>query len=140
MDTCPRVCSTVSVSNRWSQLVVCHSSRLASDLAHCSIAGQVVPGQSIYLKGGQEAMLVETVDGSSAVVVKGVGGEAMVLQETAKGKRTKISFSAIKGDIEGVAALAAGTKTPEEAHNGSMLTREVSDIGTREKTQREVCL
>lgn len=50
---------------------------------------------------------METVEGSNALVVVGTGGKASVVEETSKGKLTKLPLSVLK-EFEAVAALAAG--------------------------------
>lgn len=84
---------------------------------------QVVPGQSVYLRSGREALLVETVEDSNALVVVGTGGKANVVEETTKGKLTKLPLSLLK-DFEAVAALAAG-KGPPGAVSGVELVKQV---------------
>lgn len=84
----------------------------------------MVPGQSIFLQNGQEGVLEEMVDGSNAVLIVGAAGKAMVVQERAKGKRTKLRLSALK-NVEGVAALATGQQRQKET-NGAELMRQVT--------------
>lgn len=74
---------------------------------------KVVPGQSVFLQSGQAGVLVETVNGTNAVVVLSSTGKAIVVQETKSGGRTRLPLSALK-NIDQVATLAAGEK-----HQGS---------------------
>lgn len=82
-------------------------------------------GQSVFLQSGREALLVETVDDSTALVVVGAGGKAHVVEETTKGNLTKLPLSVLK-DLEAVAALAAG-EGPPIAINGTELMKQVSE-------------
>ena len=82
-----------------------------------------MPGQSVCLRSGREALLVETVDDSNALVVVGTGGKANVVEETSKGKLTKLPLSVLK-DFEAVAALAAG-EGPPGADSGEELVKQV---------------
>eukprot|EP00752_Nemacystus_decipiens_P007665 g6853.t1 len=84
---------------------------------------EVVPGQSVFLRSGREALLVETVENSNAMVVVGTGGKANVVEETAKGQLTKLPLSVLK-DFEAVAALAAG-EGPPGAVSGAELVKQV---------------
>lgn len=84
---------------------------------------KVVPGQSIIMQSGREALLVETVDGSNALVVVGAGGEASVVEEKTKGKLTKMPLAVLK-DLEAVAAVGAG-QGPLGAVSGSELMKQV---------------
>lgn len=68
-------------------------------------------------------MLAETVDGSNALVVVGTGGEASVMEETTKGKLTKLPLGVLK-DLEAIAAVAAG-QGPPGAVSGSDLMKQV---------------
>lgn len=86
---------------------------------------QVVPGQSVFLRSGREALLVETIENSNALVVVGTGGKANVVEETTKGKLTKLPLSVLK-DFEAVAALAAG-EGPPAAISGVELVKQVDD-------------
>ena len=86
----------------------------------------MVPGQSIIMQSGREALLVETVDGSNALVVIGTGGKASVVEETTKGKLTKLPLAALK-DLDSISALAAGEGSPG-AVSGSELMKQVASI------------
>ncbi|CAM9191404.1 unnamed protein product, partial [Ectocarpus sp. 13 AM-2016] len=83
----------------------------------------VVPGQTVFLQSGQEALLVETTDNSNALLVVSKSGKANVVEETGKGKLSKLPLSVLK-DLDAVAALAAG-KGPPGAINGAELIRQV---------------
>lgn len=82
-----------------------------------------MPGQSVFLQSGREALLVETTDGSNALMIVGPGGKASVVEETSKGKLTKLPLSALK-NLEAVAALAAG-EGPPGALSGAELMKQV---------------
>ncbi|CAM9127974.1 unnamed protein product, partial [Hapterophycus canaliculatus] len=84
---------------------------------------EVVPGQSVFLQSGREALLVEKIDDSNALVIVGPGGKASVVEETSKGKLTKLPLSALK-NLEAVTALAAG-EGPQGAVNGAELMKQV---------------
>lgn len=86
----------------------------------------MVPGQSVFLRSGREALLVETIENSNALVVVGTGGKANVVEETTKGKLTKLPLSVLK-DFEAVAALAAG-EAPPGAVSGAELVKQVGGI------------
>lgn len=83
----------------------------------------MAPGQSVFLQSGREAILVETIEGSTALVVVGAGGKAHVVEETTKGKLTKLPLSVLK-DLEAVTALAAGGGPPM-AVKGTELMKQV---------------
>lgn len=87
---------------------------------------QVVPGQSIIMQSGREALLAETVDGSNVLVVVGTGGKASVVEETTKGKLTKLPLAVLK-DLEAIAGIAAGRGSPG-AVKGSELMKQVGRL------------
>lgn len=87
----------------------------------------------MFLQSGQAGVLVETVDGSYAVLVTSTTGKATVVQETKSGGRTKLPLSALK-DIEGVAALAVGGDTGTEATHGVDVMKQVRGSVTAPNT------
>lgn len=101
--------------------------KLIVSYAAISVVGyQVVPGQSVFLRSGREALLVETNEDSNALVVVGTGGKANVVEENTKGKLTKLPLSVLK-DSEAVAALAAGEQPPGPS-NGEDLAKQVRGV------------
>lgn len=69
---------------------------------------------------------METIEDSNALVVVGAGGKANVVEETTKGKLTKLPLSVLK-DFEAVAALTAG-EGQHGAVTGVELVKQVGGI------------
>lgn len=120
----PQACSGLEIASNASIQSCPTSAHLAC--GSFSLSGgylQVVPGQTVFLQSGREALLVETTDNSNALLVVNTSGKANVVEETGKGKLSKLPLSVLK-DLDAVAALAAGEGPPGAIH-GAELIRQV---------------
>lgn len=90
----------------------------------------MIPGQSIFLQGGQVGVLAETTDGSYASLVTSTTGKVTVVQETKSGGRTKLPLSVLK-DVEGVAALAVRGKTSTKPYGIAVMKQVKGSLTAR---------